>query len=61
MIAVGSDHGGLELKRAVIELLQGRGLECEDYGTNGTDSVDYPDFGAKVANAVSKGAVEKGF
>jgi ribose 5-phosphate isomerase B len=60
MIVVGSDHGGLELKQAVIELLEGRGLDCADYGTNGDDSVDYPDFGAKVASAVSKGEVERG-
>ncbi len=60
MIVVGSDHGGLELKKAVLELLEKRGLEWADYGTNGSDSVDYPDFGAKVASAVSTGAAEKG-
>lgn len=60
MIAVGSDHGGLELKQVVCEMLQGRGLEFKDFGTFSDDSVDYPDFGAKVANAVSKGEMEKG-
>lgn len=60
MIAVGSDHGGLELKQAVCELLQQRELGFSDFGTNGTKSVDYPDFGAKVANAVSKGEVDAG-
>jgi len=60
MIAVGSDHGGLELKQAVCELLKSRGLEFNDFGTFSDDSVDYPDFGAKVANAVSKGEMEKG-
>lgn len=60
MIAVGSDHGGLELKQAVCELLQKRGLDRADYGTNSSDSVDYPDFGAKVASAVSTGEVESG-
>jgi len=60
MFAVGSDHGGLDLKEAVCALLQRRQLGCEDYGTNNSDSVDYPDFGAKVAEAVSSGKVEAG-
>lgn len=60
MIAVGSDHGGLELKQAIFELLKSRQLECSDFGTNGGESVDYPDFGAKVADAVSKGEVTAG-
>lgn len=60
MFAVGSDHGGLELKQAICELLQQRNLNCEDYGTDAADSVDYPDFGAKVAQAVSAGKVEAG-
>lgn len=60
MIAIGSDHGGLELKQAVYELLKSRNLECKDYGTNGSESVDYPDFGAKVAAAVSTEKAEAG-
>jgi len=60
MIAVGSDHGGLELKQAICDMLQTRGLQCDDYGTNGDDSVDYPDYGAKVADAVSTEKVELG-
>lgn len=60
MIAIGSDHGGLELKQAVIDYLQQRGLDCTDFGTYGSESVDYPDFGAKVARAVASGEAEKG-
>ncbi len=60
MIAVGSDHGGYELKQAVCEYLKSRQISYEDYGTYGTESVDYPDFAAKVAGAVSKGAVKEG-
>jgi ribose 5-phosphate isomerase B len=60
MIAVGSDHGGLELKQAICQMLQVRGLACEDYGTNGPASVDYPDFGAKVAAAVAEAKVDAG-
>ena len=60
MIAVGSDHGGLELKQAICKLFQERNLQCEDYGTNNSSSVDYPDFGAKVAAAVSAKQVEAG-
>ena len=55
MIAVGSDHGGLELKQAICKFLQDRGLEFSDFGTNDGSSVDYPDFGVKVAKAVASG------
>ena len=60
MIVLGSDHGGLELKDAVRELLAERGISCEDCGTDNNSSVDYPDFGEKVALKVSSGAAEKG-
>jgi ribose 5-phosphate isomerase B len=60
MIAIGSDHGGLQLKDAVRTYLVGRGLIVDDLGTNSEDSVDYPDFGARVAQAVSRQIVAKG-
>ena len=60
MIVLGSDHGGLDLKEAVKELLKQRGIDFEDCGTDNGDSVDYPDFGDKVARRVSSGAAEKG-
>lgn len=60
MIAIGSDHGGLQLKDVVRTYLVGRGLIVDDLGTNNEDSVDYPDFGAKVAAAVSRQIVAKG-
>ncbi len=60
MIVVASDHGGLELKAAIIECLKDRDLAVRDLGTDNGDSVDYPDFGEKVARAVSIGEVEKG-
>ena len=59
-IAIGSDHGGLELKTAIRDYLKQRQVECEDFGTDDRDSVDYPDFGAKVAEAVSTGSVDAG-
>ncbi|ACM20967.1 ribose-5-phosphate isomerase B [Geotalea daltonii FRC-32] len=60
MIALGSDHGGLALKVEIKKLLLERGIPFEDCGTDNGDSVDYPDFGEKVARKVSKGEVEKG-
>ncbi|MEK7378111.1 MAG: ribose 5-phosphate isomerase B [Candidatus Binatota bacterium] len=59
-IAIGSDHGGVELKDFLVQLLRAKGIEVEDVGTNGNDSVDYPDFGRLVALKVSKGEVERG-
>lgn len=60
MIVLGSDHGGLELKHAVLRLLAERGLETQDMGTDNGDSVDYPDFAEKVALAVSRGDAAQG-
>lgn len=60
MIAIGSDHGGLLLKKAVINYLKRRGVEALDAGTDSDSSVDYPDFGVKVADMVVAGEVEAG-
>jgi ribose 5-phosphate isomerase B len=60
MIALASDHGGLRLKEAVKELLKERGIPFEDCGTDNGESVDYPDYGEKVARKVAAGAVAKG-
>jgi ribose 5-phosphate isomerase B len=60
MILLGSDHGGLKLKEAVKQLLQEREIPYEDCGTDNGNSVDYPDFGEKVARRVSAGSADKG-
>lgn len=60
MIAIASDHGGVELKDFLVGLLRSKGVEVEDMGTNGNDSVDYPDFGRLVALRVAKGEIERG-
>lgn len=52
-IALGADHGGVQLKDAIVAHLKGAGHEVTDYGTHGTDSVDYPDFANAAAIAVS--------
>ena len=59
-IAIGSDHAGFGLKEDVLRLLKGLNIELVDCGTNTTESVDYPDFGARVSELVSSGEVEKG-
>ena len=59
-IAVGCDHAGFRLKPVIIELLQAAGHEVLDQGTDGADSVDYPDFAAAVAKLVAAGEAELG-
>ena len=59
-IAIGSDHGGYDLKEQVKTWLQEMGHEVEDFGCHGKESCDYPDFGAAAARAVASGACEKG-
>jgi len=57
---IASDHGGLALKEAICSYLQEKGVEIDDLGTMTDDSVDYPDYGIKVARAVSTGEADKG-
>jgi ribose 5-phosphate isomerase B len=60
MIIIGSDHGGLALKKALTSYLTRREIAVQDAGTNSDASVDYPDFGQKVAETVISGAAELG-
>ncbi len=60
MIALGSDHGGYELKQAIIEHLKQRGEEYKDFGTYSTESCDYPDFAKPVAQSILDGSCDKG-
>lgn len=60
MIALGSDHGGYDLKEVVKDHLQKRGFEVKDFGTYSKESCDYPDFGRAAAEAVASGECEKG-
>jgi len=59
-VALGSDHGGLDLKEAVISALKELNLEYEDLGTYDRNSCDYPDFAQKVAEAVLSGNCQQG-
>ena len=60
MTAIGSDHGGFELKAAIMKHLDARGEDYKDYGTYSLDSCDYPDLAKKVAAAVSSGECDRG-
>ena len=60
MIAVGSDHGGVELKDYLVSVLGARGVKVLDCGTHGAAPVDYPDFGRAVALSVSLGDAVRG-
>lgn len=59
-IAVGCDHGALDLKNAVVAFLTAKGYEVQDFGTYTKDSCDYPDFAAAAAKAVAAGECDKG-
>lgn len=60
MIAIGSDHGGYDLKQKVIAHLQERGFACKDFGCPDKNSCDYPIYGAAVAKAVASGECDRG-
>ena len=60
MIAIGSDHGGFDLKQEIMAHLEKRGLEYKDFGAYTPDSCDYPVYGRAVAKAVASGECERG-
>ena len=60
VLYIACDHGGIELKKAIVDKLENQNVKVVDYGTNTTDSVDYPDYGYKVAESVAKDAGSKG-
>jgi ribose 5-phosphate isomerase B len=59
-IAIGADHAGYEDKEKVKKTLDDLGIEYEDFGTQSTESVDYPDYAQKVGEAVARGEVDSG-
>lgn len=54
-IAIGCDHAAIDMKKAVIDYLKAKDVECVDFGTYTTDSCDYPDIAAPVCKAVTSG------
>ena len=59
-IAIGCDHGALDLKNAVKDHLEKQGHEVQDFGTYTLDSCDYPDYAAQAARAVAEGKCQRG-
>lgn len=59
-IAIGSDHGAVELKEVLKEHLEKKGFEVTDFGTHGTESVDYPDVAKEVCPHVAGGEFDYG-
>jgi ribose 5-phosphate isomerase B len=60
IFALASDHAGVELKALLSDVLRAQGLEVLDLGPNGPQSVDYPDYGYKLAEAIAAGRAERG-
>ena len=59
-IGICNDHAGVDYKNRLIEVLKGRGIEIVNFGTDTTDSMDYPDVAHPIAQAVENGEVDLG-
>ncbi len=59
-IVLGADHAGVERKKEIVAMLTDMGHKVADIGTHSEDSVDYPDYAARVAKAVSKNQADRG-
>ena len=58
--AIGCDHAGVGLKNEILPILEELAIEWKNFGTDSEESVDYPDFGERVAEEVSKGNFDRG-
>ena len=59
-VAIGCDHGGINLKPVLIDYLEKKGIEYKDFGTFDKTSTDYNEYALKVSNAVASGEFDKG-
>lgn len=59
-IVIASDHGGFRLKQEIMKQLDSRNIQYEDYGAYSEESVDYPDYGERVGEAVASGKFDRG-
>ncbi len=59
-IAIAADHGGFTMKETIKKKLESMNLEFHDFGTYSEESVDYPDYGIQVAEAVARGEFQRG-
>ncbi|RTY95894.1 ribose 5-phosphate isomerase B [Flavobacterium sp. GT3R68] len=59
-ISIGNDHAGPEYKKAIIKMLEEKGHQVTNYGTDTSESVDYPDFAHPVANDITNGKADFG-
>ena len=59
-IAIGNDHGGVELKRHLVQYLEGKGFEVVNFGSDVTESTDYPIYAERVSKAVVSGECDRG-
>ncbi len=59
-IGIGNDHRGFELKKQLVKYLENLGYEVINYGSNSTESVDYPIYAFKVGEAIQKGEIDRG-
>lgn len=59
-IAIAADHAGFELKKVIIQQLETKEIQCKDFGTNSSESMDYPDVAHPLASAVERGEFSLG-
>ena len=59
-IAIGNDHGGVELKRHLVQYLEGKGFEVVNFGSDVTESTDYPIYAERVGRVVVSGECDRG-